>query len=309
MALATVDELHAAAARLCRDYATAEPATLRDRGLELSATVTGLVNDETSPAERRELLAVAGWTSLLVSCVEYDMNLGEDAERSRRRAAWLGREAGNLEIVAWAFELGAWFALTRRRWRETIELAVAGQRIAPGTSAAVQLAAQEARAWARLGERRRSELAMERSQRILDALPQSADVEHHFVIDPAKTYYYRLDCHRWLGDDQLAEKYADEVLARWDRPPGAQGRKPMRAAVAQLSLGVVAVRAGDLAGATAAASAAIAQDRRCLPSFSLIAGELVDGVLARWPRHRRSAELIEVLREVVPDAIPPVLVR
>jgi hypothetical protein len=301
----TVEELHEVAAQLCRDYATCTPTELRERGRRLLAHVNARAGRTESAAARRDLLVVSGWTSLLVACVEYDLDLDADAERSRRQAGWVGREAGHDEIVAWAFELGAWFAVTRRRWRRAIDLAVAGQLLAPNTSAAVQLAAQEARAWARLGERRGSEAALTRGERTLERLPNPRESDHHFVIDEPKIYSYRLDCYRWLGDDLLTRRYADEVLARWDQVPPADRRKPMRVSAAQLSLGVVAARAGDLDAASAAGLAALSEPRRCLPWFTLLTGELLDAVLTRWPADARCADLVEQARVVAPAALPP----
>ncbi|ADP82799.1 hypothetical protein [Pseudofrankia inefficax] len=299
----STDELHEAAAQLCRDYATVEPAVLRDRGHRLFAQAHAR-GEESVEAERRELMVVCGWTSLLTACVENDLNLADEAERSRRTAAWLGREAGHTEIVAWAYELGAWFALTTRRWRDAIELAAAGQQVAPGTSAAVQLAGQEARAWARLGERRRSEAALGRCEAALDLLPLQRETDHLFVVDDSRTDSFRLDCHRWLGDDRLTEHYAAEVLARWDVPTVApERRKPMRVAGARVSLGVVAARAGDLDAASDEVGAALAESRRCLPWLGLLAGELIEGVLSRWPDDPRSAHLVEQVRASAPEAL------
>jgi hypothetical protein len=306
------DRLQEAAARLCRDYATADPAVLRTRGRQLIdrlSTLTASAPLRADPARartRRDLLVATGWASLLTACAEYDLGLAEDAERSRRTAAWVGREAGHDEIVAWAYEVGAWIALTRRRWREATELAATGQRLAPNTSAAVQLAAQEARAWARLGQRDRSETALARGERVLGRLPRQREADHHFVVDESKSHYYRLDCHRWLGDDRLAERYAHEVLTRWDHPAlAADRRRPMRVAGARLSLGVVAARAGDLDAAGAELAAAVAQQRRSLPWFSLIAAELVETVRARWQHDRRGADLVEQVQAVAPGALRP----
>jgi len=46
-------------------------------------------------------------------------------------------------------------------------------RIEPfiGQGVAVQLAAQEAKAWARIGDRRQTEVALDQGRRLLDVLP------------------------------------------------------------------------------------------------------------------------------------------
>jgi hypothetical protein len=76
----------------------------------------------------------------------------------------------------------------------------------------VQLAAQEAKAWARLGDRRQTEVALDRGRRLLDSMPYPENLDHHFVIGPTKFDFYAMDCYRHLGDDRIAESLATEVI-------------------------------------------------------------------------------------------------
>jgi len=64
------------------------------------------------------------------------------------------------QIMAWAQEMTCWFALTQGRYRQVIEAARAGHQMAPQDAVSVQLAGQEAKAWARMGDRRQVELAL-----------------------------------------------------------------------------------------------------------------------------------------------------
>ena len=57
---------------------------------------------------------VRGWLSLLMAALRFDLGDREAAEISRDAALSLGREADHPEIVAWAFETPAWFALADR---------------------------------------------------------------------------------------------------------------------------------------------------------------------------------------------------
>jgi hypothetical protein len=50
----------------------------------------------------------------------------------------------------------------------------------------VQLAAHRAKAWARIGDRREVDLALDHGRTLLDALPYPDSPRNHFVIDPAK---------------------------------------------------------------------------------------------------------------------------
>jgi hypothetical protein len=58
----------------------------------------------------------------------------------------------------------AWFSLTAGRYREVIAAAQAGQDAAPGRTVAVQLLAQEAKAWARMGNQRNVVKALEKGR-------------------------------------------------------------------------------------------------------------------------------------------------
>ena len=77
---------------------------------------------------------------------------------------------------------------------------------------AVQLAAQEAKAWARIGDRRQTEVALDQGRRLLEAMPYPENLDHHFVVDPTKFDFYAMDCYRQLAEDRMAETLADEVI-------------------------------------------------------------------------------------------------
>src|SRR5690349_11808077 len=43
------------------------------------------------------------------------------------------------------------------------------------------------------------------TRQLLAGLPYPENLDHHFVVDPAKLDLYALDCYRILGEDSLAE--------------------------------------------------------------------------------------------------------
>ena len=103
---------------------------------------------------RRRLLVAAGWLSLLAAQLHFDAGDREAAEAGRDAALRLARQAGHAELAAWAVEALASWALVDGRFRDATDLARAGQDLAPPAStAAVQLALDEAQAWASLGDR------------------------------------------------------------------------------------------------------------------------------------------------------------
>ena len=98
----------------------------------------------------------------------------------------------------------------------------------------MQLIAQRAKAWARLGDRRQVEVALDRGRHLLETMPQPDNLDHHFVVDPAKFDFYAMDCYRILGADSFAEIYADEVIRTSTDFDGTE-RKPIRITEARMT--------------------------------------------------------------------------
>ena len=98
-----------------------------------------------------------------IACVEYDSGDRQAAETTRKGALSLGTEADHAEIRAWAHEIRAWINLTSGDYHGVIAAARAGTDAAPHSSVAVQVAAQKAKAWARIGDRRQTEVALDRA--------------------------------------------------------------------------------------------------------------------------------------------------
>ena len=78
----------------------------------------------------------------------------------------------------------AWINLTSGHYHGVVVAAWTGTQVTPHSSVAVQLAAQEAKAWARIGDRWQTEVALDRGQRLLDSMPYPENLDHHFVVDP-----------------------------------------------------------------------------------------------------------------------------
>ncbi|MEU7923180.1 XRE family transcriptional regulator [Micromonospora zamorensis] len=290
----TLDALKITADRLCCEYPYLPPDQLHLEGQAWLRRITSLMDRRLTLAQHREVLTLAGWVALLVGCVEYDMGHRRAAEGTRRAALSLGNEAGNAAVAGWAYEMRAWYALTQGDYRGVIAAAEAGEAVANRDGAAVQLAAQRAKAWARLGDRRQVETALDQGRRLLEALPYPEDADHHFVVDPAKFDFYAMDCYRIVGEDRLAEMYANEVINSSTDPNGVP-RKPMRIAEARVTLGVTAARRGDVEAAVSHGRQALIGDRKSLPSLLMCSRELT-GVLGK--NYRKQAEVASYLEEV-----------
>ncbi|MFC7617733.1 XRE family transcriptional regulator [Actinokineospora soli] len=209
---ATLQSVRIVVERLCAEYARGNPVDLIAESQSWLRRIAALQEKRLSFAQRRDTLELAGWLTLLIGCLEYDLGRHRAAEGSRRAALGLGAEIDNPGILGWAHEMRAWFALTSGDHRGAIAAARTGSDAAGDHSVAVQLLAQEAKAWARLGDENAMRTALGRGRDLLENLPYPEDIDNHFVVDPAKYDFYVMDCHRSIGDDRLAQALAEDVI-------------------------------------------------------------------------------------------------
>lgn len=288
----TLDLLDGVVDRLCRDYPTVAPELLSERGRTYLAHVLRLLDGRVSLTEHRELLVRAGWLSVLLACTLFDAGDKLGAELVRRTARRLGEQAGHGEVLAWSWEIAAWFALVECDFEDVVAYSEAGLRHAGATNAAVQLTLQAGRGYARMGDRRAID-ALKTGRAILDRLPRPDHPEHHFVFDHDKYEFYCSTIYTMLGQDDAATEHATEVIAQC-RCPDDSVRWPMRYAMAHLDLGLVAGRRGNLEGAIRHGQAALEPARRSgdlLPRAAELYGQLEDV----FPRERRVAEFADRL--------------
>lgn len=292
---ATVTAVAVTVERLCTEYRYRATRELRAEGLTWLGRMTRLLDERLTFAQHRELLSLAGRLALLVGCVEYDAGQHVAAETTRRFALDLAGEVDDHDVGGWAHEMSAWFALTSGDLHRVVAAAERGIEVAGSRGASAQLAAQAAKAWARLGNERQVELSLERGRTVLEALPMPENPDNHFVVDPAKWHYYEMDVYRNVGNDALATLYAEEVLRAGVRPDGEE-RSPMRNAEARITLAVAAARAGDADAALDYGIEALGGDRRSAPSLALVAHELTREFaradLADDPRARAYADAL-----------------
>ncbi|MPZ82276.1 MAG: hypothetical protein GEV28_18510 [Actinophytocola sp.] len=268
-----VDALNITVEQLCCDYSYTDARELMAVGKSWLGKVTELLGNHLTLAQHRDILDNAGMLALLVGCLEYDVGNARSAEATRRMAMELGKESGDPGIVGWAHEMLAWFHLTAGSHRAVIPAAEAGIQAAPSRSVAVQLYAQQAKAYSRMGMPEKVHEALENGRALLDKLPYPERPENHFVVDPDKWDFYAMDAYRIVGHDQLAKRNAEEVIRRSVNPEGVVV-SPMRKAEAQLTLAVIAARQGDVDEAALLGMGALQGGRQSRPSLLMVAGEL-----------------------------------
>ncbi|MFD9860833.1 XRE family transcriptional regulator [Streptomyces alboflavus] len=304
---ATLDALRITTDRLCSEYPYMPSEQLLIEGRQWLRRVVDLHSKSLTLAQHREVLALSGWLALLVGCVEYDTGARHAAESTRRAALSLATEADHGEVAGWAHEMRAWFALTTGDYRGVIAASQAGAEVAADHGVAVQLAAQEAKAWARLGDRRQVEVALDKGRRLLEGMPHPENLDNHFVVDPAKFDYYSMDCYRLVGEDKLARTLAEEVLRTGTDFDGTE-RAPMRNSEARVTLGVTAAREGDLEQALIMGERALEGDRQSVPSLIMTSRELAAEMKRRYASEPAAQEYLAHLRDLgnaKPGFLPP----
>ena len=281
--------LEQAADRLAIGYQSTAPIVLLPEIRRHLDYVGQLLDKRATLGQRRRLLVVGGWLSLLAATVDIDLNLRPVAAARLDTATSLAEQAGHAEIVAWCLETRAWDALTERDYRRAADLSQAAQRVAPRDgSAFIQATAQEGRAWARLDDQRQARHALARVERLASPLPVPDQPEHHFRYDPAKQLAYSATILSWLAD-QAAENYTREVLARLESGSDG-GTRPRRIATARLDLALTLAGLGNLDEAAGQTLAAL-KSGRIVSSSAWRADEIVTAVESH--RLAEAAELRE----------------
>lgn len=288
----TVEALEEAADLLCRAYPSVPAPVLRDRTKTRLRYVMRLLGGRLTLDQHRELLVIAGWLAALLGCLRYDLGEREEAEAARAAVYQMGRQAGHGELMGWAYEMAAWFALTEGRYADIVSYARGGQQVAGTSNAMVQLVLQEAKGYARLGDRRATDVALRKGAAVLGQLPTPGHPAHHFVFDHTKWICYAGTCYTWLGDDDRAEEHAREVIVHHRRPDGTTDA-PMRTASAHMDLGTVAARRGDLDVAVGHGMDAFAFERTSLTDLAARAAELDRLLRQRYGGERLAREFHE----------------
>jgi hypothetical protein len=275
----TLTQLEIAFDALATEYPAVPPSELLIRLHRQFAYVMRLLDARKTLAEHRRLLIVGGWLALLTATVHIDLKQRSAASAGLRTAASLAEHAEFDEIRAWCCETEAWRVLTDGHYRKAVELSHMAQQLAPvGSSVAIQAAAQEGRAWARLHQPKETYAAIDKVQRLVSPMAEPEHAEHHYRYDPGKSVSYTATTLAWIGDT-AAESYAREVITRL-QPDDDVRKWPRRVATAQLDLALTLLTGNRPDEACHAAGQAIASGR-IVPSNHWRATEVVSALETR----------------------------
>jgi transcriptional regulator with XRE-family HTH domain len=306
--LGIVDQVTVATEELCCDYSWRDAREVRDECRAQFRRIEQLLEGRTTLREHRQLIVSAGWLALLLGCLENDLGREWEAEQARRAAWRLGVEAAHGEIIAWSFEMSAWYAFCRDRQNSVGQHVEAGLRAAPSSSVAIQLNVHQAKALARKADLAGMRQALGLVEQLVARHEHLGRVDNHFVIDPEKWVFFAMGCHRIAGDDATASDFAREVLRLSHRPDGTESN-PMRAGEARLTLAIAALRSGELEEATEWARAALSTSRRTISQTASMVTDLLRLAQCLLPKDPAAHVLTEELHVVLAHMAPARRVR
>lgn len=281
---AHLEQAEAEVERLCTAYASIDAKELIIEVDAWAAELAGLVSDgRVNLAGHQQVLRLSGWLALLRSCLMWDQGYEAASRQARVLVDGIAHDLGDPVMAAWGWEIQSWTALTQGDMPQAIAAADAGIAHAPAAPVAAQLWSQKAKAFSRMADKHKTEIALEQVRHVLDHNEPPANVRNHFAVDPTKASFYAMDAYRVLRDDALADAMAETVI-RTSRAWDGRVISPMRLAEAQLTRAIVLARNADINGAVSMAEEAISYDRRSSPGLLLVTNELAAEVRRQQPQ-------------------------
>lgn len=233
------DYVHAPLHRIFTDLVTT-----RDR-------LFALLNGRQPLGQTRELHLLAGTSCLLLA--HASQNLGdEDAAIAQLQTAWtLAEQADHNDLRAWVKGTAALIAEWSTRRQTALEYTRQAAQLALGGETRIRIAAIEARAAARVGDRSTALAAMEDLQHARDqqAAPDALTRFGGLLSFPeAKQEYYIGGTFALLGEHQLAEQHAYSAIELYESGPD-EHRSYGDEALARLDIVTARIAVGEIEGA------------------------------------------------------------
>jgi hypothetical protein len=252
----TLDQLRDEVARLAVAYPQQPlPALLGDL-IELQDVAFRLLEGRQRPAEAAEMYLLAGAISGMLAKASHDLGDPRSAMTQARAAYVCADNAGHDGLRAWTRGLQSLIAYWAGWPNDAVRYAQLGADPATRTTgtSSVWLPAQEARAWAILGDADKVEDAIGRSRQARDQV-QADDLDALggiLTFTRPRQLYYLADARVWLpGAETQAERAATEAIAAYEAAQPAQ-RSFGDEAGARADQALARATGGDLEGAAQA---------------------------------------------------------
>jgi transcriptional regulator with XRE-family HTH domain/tetratricopeptide (TPR) repeat protein len=204
--------------------------------------VEGMLDERQPAGSRQHLHLVAGWLSALLGNLSFHLSDYSAARMHLATAARLGQEAGHNGLVAWVRGAQSMVELYDDRPEEALRLAREGQALAPNPLVRAQLASWgEARALARMGERRGVLEAIARGSRAIESSDGDRSPGGVFSFSVGEFEQYCGTACLWLDLPDEAKRHAGHAFQLRDTIAAK--------ALARLDIATASSRLGDPAEA------------------------------------------------------------
>lgn len=235
-----INYVHAPLLPLFRDLVA-----LRKHAFEL------LRNGRQHPTQARQLFFLAGTSCLLLAHASQNLGDSASAMAQVRAALTCAEQADHNGLQAWTHGTAALIAEWTHQHRKAVVFAQRGQRFAPTADSRVRLAALEARAAARAGDRCLALDALNRAAGARDVAAQHDELAEFgglLTFPVAKQHYYAGSTYVLLGDAESAQEYALLAIGMYQTGPVEQ-RSYGDEALARVDVTTARLALDDLDGA------------------------------------------------------------
>ncbi|GAA0367279.1 hypothetical protein NE235_03225 [Actinoallomurus spadix] len=270
----TLDQLRDEVARLALAYPQQPLPVLLTDLIDLQDVGFRLLEGRQRPAETRDLYLLTGVICGMLAKASHDLGDPHSAMTQARTAFVCADNAGHDGLRTWTRSLQSMIGYWAGWPNDAVRYAEAGAEAAGRTTgtASVWLPAQEARAWAILGDAERAEAAIARAHTARDQA-QADDLDGFggiMTFTRPRQLYYAADTRVWLpGADEQAEHVAAEALDAYESADAGE-RSFSDEAGARADQALARVNRGDLDGA--------AESLR--PVLDLAPDQRIGGILA-----------------------------
>ncbi|MGX1668581.1 helix-turn-helix domain-containing protein [Streptomyces sp. NPDC055400] len=210
-----------------------------------------LLSGHQLPRQTRELFLFAGTNCLLLA--HASQNLGDqESAFAQIQTAWvLAEQADHNGLRAWVKGTAALIAEWSTHRRTALDYTQQAMRLAPGGETRIRIAAIEARAAARIGDRDTALSAIEEVQRAREQQTAPDGLTRFgglLTFPEAKQEYYIGGTYALLGDYQRAERHATAAIQLYERGP-KEHRSYGDEALARLDIVTARIAVGEVEGA------------------------------------------------------------
>lgn len=230
------EQLELAVEQYARAYWATPAGVLFDEVRQCRRLVDGMLDQRQPAGRRRHLHLVAGWLSALLGNLSF--HLGDyTSARMHLCTAWrLGQAADHNGLVAWVRGAQSMVELYDDRPEEALRMAREGQTLAPNPLVRAQLASWgEARALARMGDRRGVLEAIARGSRAIESSEDDWSPGGVFSFSVGEFEQYCGTACLWLDLPNEAKRHADHAFELRDTVAAkALARLDIAAAESQL---------------------------------------------------------------------------